>query len=95
MILINFIAKASNMMIAASKCLHGHVDDLAFWLKLVYYTAFFGAIAWAFLRGGARSAIHLLRAAAILTLAIPLTTLFAWLMPGHGRTGRRRRLAST
>jgi uncharacterized iron-regulated membrane protein len=73
-----------SLMIVASKCLHGHVGDLAFWLKLVYYVAFFGAIAWAFLRGGARSAIHLLCAAAILTLAIPLTTLLAWLMPGAG-----------
>jgi uncharacterized iron-regulated membrane protein len=73
-----------SLMLVASKWLHGHVDDLAFWLKLVYYATFFGAIAWAFLQGGARAGVHLLRTAVLLTLAIPLTTLLAWLLPGAG-----------
>jgi uncharacterized iron-regulated membrane protein len=72
-----------SLMIVASKWLNG-VDDLAFWLKLVYYATFFGAIAWAFVQGGARAGVHLLRAAAVLTLAIPLTTLLGWLMPAAG-----------
>ena len=72
-----------SLMIVASKWPQGHVVDPDVWIQRLYYAAFFGAIAWAFLRGGAKSAVHLLWAA-VLTLGIPLTTLLAWLAPGLG-----------
>lgn len=39
---------------------------------------------WAFLRGAAHAAVHLLRLAATLAFAIPGTTLLAWLLPASG-----------
>lgn len=70
--------------IAAAKWLHGHVDDLNRWHEVVYYAVFFASIVWAFARGAARSAVHLLWVCAAATLAIPLTTLAALLFPGLG-----------
>ncbi len=51
---------------------------------LLYYSAFFAAIAWAFLAGAGRAAVHLLWLACALTLAIPLTSLTGALLPGSG-----------
>lgn len=51
---------------------------------LLYYSAFFAAIAWAFLAGAGRAAVHLLWLACALTLAIPLTSLTGTLLPGSG-----------
>ena len=73
-----------SLSIAAGKWLHGHVAELGLWHKRVYYAAFFAAIAWALVRGAGRSAPQLLWASALATLAIPLTTLAAWLVPASG-----------
>lgn len=70
--------------IVAGKWLYGHVADLGAWHRYVYYTVFFSALGWAFLRGAARASLHLLTAAALCTLLIPLTTLLAWLFPALG-----------
>lgn len=70
--------------IVAGKWLHGHVDDLNHWHEGIYYAVFLGAIAWAFARGAARAAVELLWLAAAFTLAIPLTTLAAALIPSLG-----------
>lgn len=51
---------------------------------LLYYSAFFAAIAWAFLAGAGRAAVHLLWLASALTLAMPLTSLAGALLPGTG-----------
>mgnify|MGYP000922315956 FL=1 len=56
--------------------------DLTAWHRYVYYGVFFAAIAWAYHRGAARAAVHLLWLAAAATWAIPLTTLAGWLIPG-------------
>jgi uncharacterized iron-regulated membrane protein len=73
-----------SLTIVAGKWLYGHVSDLSMWHRIVYYTVFFAAIAWAFLRGAARAAVHLLWLAATFTFAIPATTLMAWLAPSFG-----------
>ena len=52
--------------------------------RVSYYATFFAALAWSFWQGGARAAVHLLWAASGLTLAIPLTSALAWLLPGLG-----------
>jgi uncharacterized iron-regulated membrane protein len=68
-----------SLTIVAGKWLYGHVADLNAWHRYFYYLIFFSSIAWAFLRGGGRAAVHLLWLAAASTLAIPLTTLLALL----------------
>jgi len=73
-----------SLTIVSSKWLHGYVADLNAWHRYAYYAAFFGCIAWAFLRGGARSAAPMLWLAAALTLAIPVTSLAAALFPALG-----------
>ena len=73
-----------SLTIVGGKWLHGHVINLNAWHQILYYAAFFASIAWAFLRGGARASVHLLWSAAALTLAIPVTTLLAWLIPSLG-----------
>lgn len=73
-----------SLTIVAAKWLHGRVDDLDAWHQLLYYAVFFGAIAWAFRVGAARSAVHLLWLAAAFTFAIPATSLLAWLLPSLG-----------
>ncbi|KAB2927177.1 MAG: PepSY domain-containing protein [Dechloromonas sp.] len=73
-----------SLTIVAAKWLQGRVDDLNTWHLGLYYTVFFGALAWAFRCGAARSAIHLLWLAAAFTIAIPLTSLLAWLLPSLG-----------
>lgn len=73
-----------SLMMVASKWLNGRVGDLNAWLQGLYYLAFFASLAWAFLRGGARAGTHLLWLAAVLTFAIPLTSLLGGLFPATG-----------
>jgi uncharacterized iron-regulated membrane protein len=73
-----------SLTVVAGKWLHGHVADLGAWHRIVYYAAFFAAVAWAFRRGAARAAVHLLWCAAACTCAIPASTLLAWLFPSLG-----------
>lgn len=74
--------------IAAAKWL-GHARDPNPWHERVYYAVFLGAIAWAFLRGPARAAVDLLRLAVATTLAIPVTSLVAVLVPALGMWAHR------
>lgn len=76
-----------SLTIVAGKWLHGYVTELNAWHSHIYYATFFAAIAWAFMRGGGRAAVHLLWLAAAFTIAIPLTTLLAWLFPALGLWG--------
>lgn len=76
-----------SLTIVGGKWLYGRVADLAAWHTGLYYAAFFACLGWAFWRGCARAAVQLLRAAAGLTLLIPLTTLLAWCLPGLGLWG--------
>lgn len=76
-----------SLSLVAGKWLHPLVADpagLAAWHKGVYYAAFFAAMAWAFIRGAARSSVHLLWLAAAATAAIPATSLIALLAPSLG-----------
>ncbi|MBI1907069.1 MAG: PepSY domain-containing protein [Rhodocyclales bacterium] len=73
-----------SLTIVAAKWLHGCVEDVDAWHWIVYYAVFFGALAWAFRVGAARAAVHLLRLAAAFTIAIPATSLLAWLLPSLG-----------
>ncbi len=73
-----------SLTIVAAKWLHGRVADLNHWHELIYYAVFLGAVAWAFAWGAARSAVHLLWLCATATMAIPLTTLTALLLPALG-----------
>ncbi|MFT3820439.1 MAG: PepSY domain-containing protein [Rubrivivax sp.] len=73
-----------SLTIVAAKWLHGQVADLNHWHELVYYAVFLGSVAWAFAWGAARSAVHLLWFCAAATMAIPLTTLLAALVPALG-----------
>lgn len=77
--------------LAATKWLPGQVDGLAAWHEGIYYAVFLAAVAWAFVRGAARSADELLRLAALATLLIPLGSLAGiwgiggtWNHPGTG-----------
>lgn len=77
--------------IAATKWLPARVVDLAAWHEGIYYAVFVVAVAWAFVRGAARSAVELLWASAVLTLAIPASSVAgAWHVGGawnHGGAG--------
>lgn len=75
---------AISLTIVAAKWLHGRVEDINTWHQIIYYTVFFAALVWAFRRGAARSAIHLLWLAAAFTFAIPASSLLAWLLPSLG-----------
>ncbi|WP_313319849.1 PepSY-associated TM helix domain-containing protein [Stenotrophomonas sp.] len=61
--------------IAAAKWLPARVEDLELWHQAIYYAVFFASIGWAFARGAARSAVELLWLAALVTVAIPLSSL--------------------
>ena len=73
-----------SLTLVAAKWLHGRVADLHHWHEIIYFAVFFGSIAWAFARGAARAAVHLLWVSAAATMAIPLTTLLALLVPALG-----------
>ncbi len=70
-----------SLTIAAGRWLHGAVADLNAWHWAVYYAAFLGACCWAFTRGAGRAGVELAWAASAATLAIPLTTLLAPVLP--------------
>ena len=61
--------------LAAAKWLPARVQDLEFWHEAIYYAVFFASVGWAFVRGVGRGAVELLRACALLTLAIPVSSL--------------------
>lgn len=73
-----------SLAIVGGKWLHALVGDANAGIPVLYYAAFFASIAWAFWRGAARSAVHLLWLACALTLAIPLTSLLGWGVPALG-----------
>lgn len=73
-----------SLTIVAAKWLQGRVADLNHWHALIYHGVFLASVAWAFARGAARSAVHLLGLCAAATAAIPLTSLVARLLPGLG-----------
>lgn len=73
-----------SLTIVAAKWLHGRVADLNHWHELIYYVVFLASVTWAFAWGAARSAVHLLWLCAAATMAIPLTTMLAALLPALG-----------
>jgi uncharacterized iron-regulated membrane protein len=73
-----------SLTIVAAKWLHGRVADLNHWHELIYYVVFLASVTWAFAWGAARSAVHLLVLCAAATMAIPLTTITAVLIPALG-----------
>ncbi|MBH1964862.1 MAG: PepSY domain-containing protein [Comamonadaceae bacterium] len=73
-----------SLTIGAAKWLPGRVIDMAAWHVGIYYVVFFGSVAWAFLRGAARSSVPLLWLSALCTAAIPVSSLIGWLMPASG-----------
>jgi len=73
-----------SLTVCCAKWLHGHVSDLKPWHRYAYYVAFFAALGWSYYRGAARASVDLLRVAAALTLAVPLTTLIAATLPSLG-----------
>jgi hypothetical protein len=70
--------------IALTKWLTHYVDHLSDLHLTSYYSVFIISIIWSFLRGPARSSIDLLWLAAFTTLAIPVTSLIAILVPSLG-----------
>ncbi|MCK8500239.1 PepSY-associated TM helix domain-containing protein [Myxococcus fulvus] len=67
-----------------AKWLGAHVADVRVFHQYGYYAVFFASIGYALARGAARASIDLLWGAALCTLAIPLTTVVGWLVPGLG-----------
>jgi hypothetical protein len=63
--------------LAATKWLPGLVANVPAWHEGIYYAAFLLAVAWAFLRGAARSAYELLYVGAVVTALIPVGSLAA------------------
>lgn len=64
-----------SLSLAAGKILSGKVNDINAWHQGIYYAFFLGAVAWAYIRGAARSAPQLLAAASLATAAIPMSSL--------------------
>lgn len=73
-----------SLAVATAKWLPGVVDNPDAWHQGIYYAVFLACIAWAFVAGAARAAIHLLRFAGLLTLAIPSVSLIALAFPATG-----------
>jgi uncharacterized iron-regulated membrane protein len=71
-----------SLMIVGSKWIHLLSGSALGWHQALYYTTFFACVAWAFWRGAARAGMHLLWAASASTMAIPLSTVIAWGLPG-------------
>lgn len=72
--------------IGAAKWLHGLVANLELWHHRIYFLVFVVCVLWAFVRGAGRAAYELPFFAAVVTLAIPATTLVALYGPvGSGR----------
>lgn len=70
-----------SLTLVSAKWLQGHVIDLGQCQRIVYYATFFTAIGWSLIRGAARASVELLHAAAVATLAIPVTSLAAVTVP--------------
>ncbi|WP_400771089.1 PepSY-associated TM helix domain-containing protein [Methylosinus sporium] len=70
--------------IVSTKWLYGHVEDLEAWRHWVYHAVFFGAVAFAFLRGAARAGVELAYVAAIAALSLPITSAVAVAAPWLG-----------
>ena len=70
--------------IVAGKWLFAAAENINAAYLTVYYCVFLAALAWAFWRGAPRAAVHLLALCALGALAIPLTSLMAWLLPSLG-----------
>jgi uncharacterized iron-regulated membrane protein len=70
--------------IVAGKWLFAAAENINSAYLAVYYAVFLAALAWAFWRGAARAGAELLGLCALGALAIPLTSLAAWLMPSTG-----------
>ncbi|MFZ4526933.1 MAG: PepSY-associated TM helix domain-containing protein [Undibacterium curvum] len=68
----------------AGKLMYAWVSHINHAYLTVYYSVFVVALCWAFWRGAARAAVDLLAVCSIAALAIPLTSLLAWLLPGSG-----------
>lgn len=73
-----------SLMLASSKWLALEAQATYLHFQWVYYLMFFATIAWSFIRGAARSLVELLYAAAILTVAIPVTSLLSIIIPSTG-----------
>ncbi len=71
------------LTLVAGKWLHAAANINTTYLA-VYYTVFLASLAWAFWRGAARAAVHLLALCALAAAAIPLTSAAAVLMPSLG-----------
>jgi uncharacterized iron-regulated membrane protein len=70
--------------IVAGKWLLATAENINMTYLAVYYAVFVAALVWAFWRGAARAGIELLCLCALAALAIPLTSLTAWLLPSSG-----------
>lgn len=75
---------ALSFAIVSTKWLYGHVEDIEAWRRGIYHAVFFGALAFAFLRGAARAGVELAYVAAIGALALPVTSAVALAAPGLG-----------
>lgn len=73
-----------SLTIVAAKWLHDRVADLNNWHEYVYYAVFMASVLWAFVRGAARSVVPLLWLCAATTMAIPVTSATAFLVPSLG-----------
>jgi uncharacterized iron-regulated membrane protein len=73
-----------SLMLASSKWLALESQATYAHFQWVYYLMFFAAIVWSFTRGAARSLVELLYLAAMLTAAMPLTSLLSILIPSTG-----------
>ena len=73
-----------SLTIVAGKWLSGAAANINAAYLAVYYAVFLSAVAWAFWRGAAHAGSELLGLCALGALAIPLTSLAAWLMPSTG-----------
>jgi uncharacterized iron-regulated membrane protein len=75
---------ALSFAIVSTKWLYGLVEDVEAWRHGIYHAVFFGALAFAFLRGAARAGVELAYVAAVGALSLPLTSAVALTAPGLG-----------
>jgi hypothetical protein len=75
------------LAMVAGKWLHATTLNINHTYLAVYYGVFLLSLAWAFWRGPARAAVHLLALCALAAAAIPLTSLAAVLLPAPGWWG--------
>ncbi|SFD41429.1 PepSY-associated TM helix domain-containing protein [Pseudoalteromonas denitrificans] len=75
---------AVSITMLAGKWLYPWVENINSIYLPVYYLIFLSLVAYAFIQGAAKSAIAIFKICAIATLAIPLTSIIAVLMPSLG-----------